>query len=157
MFLALLAFLAGALAAALVIAAVARAQMIKVDRSPMGFDETVAALEDGAMAADGWSTPGTRDLNGMMAQHGVTFRPRVKLVEMCKPSYAAEVLKAERRIATLMPCAVAVYEDDEGRIWYSRMNMGLISKIFGGTVARVMGLGVAKEEKDILASLRRPD
>lgn len=158
MFLALLcAFLAGALTTAVVCVAVARAQMIQVARSPLGFDETVAALEDGAMAADGWSTPGTRDLNAMMAKHGVQFAPRIKLVEMCKAPYAAEVLQDDRRIATLMPCAVAVYEDDEGDVWYSKMNVGLMGRIFGGTVGRVMGLGIAREEKEILASLHGND
>jgi uncharacterized protein (DUF302 family) len=151
----ILAFLAGAIATTLVFISVARSQMIQVARSPLSFDETVSALEDGAMAAEGWSSPGTRDMNAMMAKHGVEFTPRVKLVEMCKAPYAAEVLRDDRKIATLMPCAVAVYEDDRGRVWYSKMNVGLMARIFGGTVGRVMGLGVAKEEKQILASLHR--
>ena len=151
----ILAFLAGAIATTLVFISVARSQMIQVARSPLSFDETVSALEDGAMAAEGWSSPGTRDMNAMMAKHGVDFQPRVKLVEMCKAPYAAEVLKDDRKIATLMPCAVAVYEDDRGQVWYSKMNVGLMARIFGGTVGRVMGLGVAKEEKQILASLHR--
>lgn len=151
----LLAFLAGAIAATLILMAVARAQMIQVAASPLGFDETVSALEDGAMAAEGWSSPGTRDLNAMMAKHGVEFQPRIRLVEMCKAPYAAEVLRDDRKIATLMPCAVAVYEDDQGRVWYSKMNVGLMARLFGGTVGRVMGLGVAREERQILASLHR--
>jgi uncharacterized protein (DUF302 family) len=151
----ILAFLAGAIAATLILLAVARAQMIQVARSPLRFDETVSALEDGAMAAEGWSSPGTRDMNAMMAKHGVDFRPRVKLVEMCKAPYAAEVLRDDRKIATLMPCAVAVYEDDQGQVWYSKMNVGLMARLFGGTVGRVMGLGVAREERQILANLHR--
>jgi hypothetical protein len=35
------------------------------------------------------------------------------------------------------------------------MNVGLMARLFGGTVGRVMGLGVAREEKQILASLQR--
>lgn len=150
----LFAFVAGAIIAAVLFAAVARARMIQVLPSPLGFDETVTALEKGAAEAEGWSSPGTRDLNAMMARHGVEFGPRVRLVEMCKAPYAAEVLRDDRRMATLMPCAVAVYEDDDGRVWISKLNVGLMGRIFGGTVARVMGIGVAREERQILAGLR---
>jgi uncharacterized protein (DUF302 family) len=149
----LLAFIAGALASTLAILTLARQQMIQVLPSPLGFDETVEALEHGAIEAEGWNSPGTRDLNAMMAKHGVEFRPRVKLVELCKARYAAQVLQDDRKVATLMPCAIAVYEDDGGKIWMSKMNVGLMGKLFGGTVARIMGVGVANEEKRILASL----
>lgn len=113
-------------------------------------EETVAALEQGIAAADGWSSPATRDLNGMLAKHGVTFTPKVRLVELCKAPYAAEVLRDTRAMATLMPCALAVYEDDAGKVWISRLNSGLLGKMFGGTVARVMGGGVAVEEERLL-------
>ena len=54
-----------------------------------------------------------------------------------------------------MPCALAVYEDDAGKVWLSRLNIGLMARLFGGTVASVMGGGVAPEEHRILASLGR--
>lgn len=154
MFLALLfAFLAGALAAAVAFVAVARSRMILVGRSPLGFEETVAAVERGAADTEGWSSPGVRDLNAMMARNGVAFEPRVKLVEICKAKYAARVLKGDRRLATLLPCAIAVYEDDAGQVWFSRLNVALMGRIFGGDVAEVMGRGVAGEERQILRRL----
>ena len=52
-----------------------------------------------------------------------------------------------------MPCAVAVYEDDAGKVWLSKMNGGLMGKLFGGTVGRVMGPFVSSEEKQILARI----
>lgn len=151
----LIGLLAGALVATAVLIGVMRARMVEVHPSPLAsVEETVAALEKGVAAAPGWSSPGVRDLNGMMAKHGVTLTPKVRLVEMCKAPYAAEVLRADRRVATLMPCAVAVYEDDQGRVWLSKLNLGLMGPVFGGVVGRVMGRQVAGEERRILAALR---
>jgi uncharacterized protein (DUF302 family) len=141
--------------AAAVFVTLLRERMLAVTPSRFAtVDETVAALEQGIAAADGWSSPGTRDLNGMLAKHGVAFAPPVRLVEMCKARYAAEILRDARPMATLMPCALAVYADDAGKVWISRLNSGLLAKLFGGTVARVMGGGVAVEEERILRALQ---
>jgi hypothetical protein len=91
----------------------------------------------------------------MMRKHGVEFKPRVTLVEMCKAPYASEVLRDDRRMATLMPCAMAVYEDDDGKVRVSKMNTALMGRFFGGTVGRVMGGKVPREEETILRRLRR--
>ncbi len=152
----LIGFLGGLAVATIAFVATARARMIEV--APSSFatvEETAAALEKGLGTVAGWSCPGTRDLNGMMAKHDVTFAPKVRLVEMCKAVYAAEVLRTDRRVATLMPCAVAVYEDDRGKVWLSKLNLGLMGSLFGGNVGRVMGKLVAGEEKRILAAARK--
>jgi uncharacterized protein (DUF302 family) len=149
-----LSFLAGVVVTLVGVVFFARSSMITVEPSALGFEETVQAIEAGIEAAEGWSSPGTRDLNGMMAKHGVTFEPRVRLVEMCKAPYAAEVLRDDRRVATLMPCATAVWEDDAGRVFISKMNLDVMGRVFGGTVGRVMGGSVAKEEEEILRAVR---
>jgi uncharacterized protein (DUF302 family) len=146
--------LVGGALAAVVFVTLLRERMLAVTPSRFAtVEETVTALEQGIAAADGWSSPGTRDLNGMLAKHGVTFAPKVRLVEMCKARYAAEVLQDARAMATLMPCALAVYADDAGKVWISRLNSGLMAKLFGGTVARVMGGGVAVEEEQVLRAV----
>ncbi|MHB8079465.1 MAG: DUF302 domain-containing protein [Candidatus Krumholzibacteriia bacterium] len=146
--------LVGCALAAVVFVTLMRKRMLAITPSRFAtVEETVTALEQGIAAAAGWNSPATRDLNGMLAKHGVTFAPKVRLVEMCKASYAAEVLQDARAMATLMPCALAVYADDTGKVWISRLNTGLMAKMFGGTVARVMGGGVAVEEEAILRPL----
>lgn len=143
----------GSALAAVLGVVVARRSMIEVRTSPLGFDETVAALERGIADTHGWASPGTRNLNDMLHKRGVDLAPRVTLVEACNPGYARDVLTDDRRMATLMPCALAVYEDDHGRVHVSKMNTGLMGRVFGGTVARVMGGLVSREERDILAAL----
>ena len=46
----------------------------------------------------------------------------------------------------MMPCRVSVYETSDGRVVVSRMNTGLISKIFGGVVTRAMAQATAETE-----------
>jgi len=38
-----------------------------------------------------------------------------------------------------MPCTLAAYEADDGRIYISKTNTGLMGGPFGGTVAEAMG------------------
>jgi uncharacterized protein (DUF302 family) len=125
--------------------------MIVEHQSRFGFDETVSKLV-GAVKAGGWSVPKVRDMNKTMAKHGVVMKRRVKIVEMCKAPYAKDVLSTDPQVSTLMPCAVGVYERG-GKVYLSGMNMGLMGKMFGGNIARVMGDKVAGEEQAMLKSV----
>jgi uncharacterized protein (DUF302 family) len=90
-----------------------------------------------------------------MAKHGVEFDPRVKLVKLCKPEYVKSVLTTDRYVAPLMPCSFAVWEGDDGKVYLSKMNMGLMAKMFGGNIADVMGGKVVKDERAILSGIVR--
>ena len=126
--------------------------MILTKESKLGFDETVAALEKNIEAND-WTVSGTIDMNKSMAKHGVEFKPRVKLVKLCKAEYAQSVLATDRHISTMMPCTFGVWEGDDGKVYVSKMNMALMAKMFGGNIAKVMGGHVAEDEKKILDGL----
>jgi len=144
----------GVLLAAVVTVVAMRRMMIVEYESAKGLDETVAAIE-GAIKQNGWASPGTVDMNASMAKHGVQFKPGVKLVKLCKADYAAKVLQSDRRLACLMPCTVAVYEGDDGKVYVSKMNTGLMGKVFGGTVAEVMGGHVSQDEAKMLENITR--
>jgi len=148
----LLGLVAGAVLAGLVILQVMPGMMIVTKPSRLGFDETVAAIQKG-IADEGWSSPATIDMNKSLAKHGVEFKPRVKIVQLCKAQYAKDVLTTDRYVASLMPCAVAVYETDDGGVYVSKMNTGLMGKLFGGTIAEVMGGKVADDEHAILKNV----
>jgi len=126
--------------------------MILTKESKLGFDETVAALEENIEAND-WIVSRTVDMNKAMAKHGVEFKPRVKLVKLCKAEYAQSVLATDRHISVMMPCTFGVWEGDDGKVYVSKMNMGLMAKMFGGNVADVMGGHVAEDEEKILEGL----
>jgi uncharacterized protein (DUF302 family) len=126
--------------------------MIVTQESRLGFDETVAALEQ-AIPQQGWVVSTVSDMNKSMAKHGVEFGPRVKLVKLCKPEYALSVLTTDRHVSTLMPCTLAVWEGDDGKVYLSKMNMSLMAKMFGGNIAKVMGGSVARDEYAILSGI----
>jgi uncharacterized protein (DUF302 family) len=129
-----------------------RSKMIVTGFSRFGFIETVEKIE-AAIQNVGWSLVDSKRLNDNLEKHGVAFQPRVHLIKLCKAQYAADVLSDNRQMACLMPCTIAVYETDEGQTVISKMNTGLMGKMFGGSVARVMGGLVAEDEKKMLAPI----
>jgi uncharacterized protein (DUF302 family) len=128
--------------------------MVVEHESRLDFDATVSALEK-AVKAKGWVVRGVADMQKSLAKHGVTFPRRVKVVKLCHPRYAGSVLQTDRQMAALMPCSIAVYEDDDGTVRISKMNTGLLGTMFGGNVARVMGEHVARDEAKMLDGIVR--
>ena len=126
--------------------------MIMSHVSPLNFDQTVQALQ-AAIVEEGWTSPGTMDLNAALSKHGQQFEPRVRIVKLCKAEYAADVLATNRDVSCLMPCSIAIWEDDDGTVMISKMNTGLMGQLFGGNVARVLGGPVATDEARILAKV----
>ena len=45
-----------------------------------------------------------------------------------------------------MPCRIGVYETKDGKVHIAEMDIGLMSKMFGGTIVKVMAK-VAQEEE----------
>jgi uncharacterized protein (DUF302 family) len=128
--------------------------MIVTKESRLGFDETVAALEK-RIPEHGWviSKGKPIDMNASLSEHGVTFKPRVKLIKLCKPEYAESVLTTDRHVSCLMPCTMAVWEGDDGKVYLSEMNMSLMAKMFGGNIGNVMGGKVVHDEEAMLEGL----
>ena len=62
--------------------------MIVTKGCKLGYDETVAVLERRILEY-GRVVSGDQqiDMNKSMAKHGVTFKPRVKLVKLCNAEY----------------------------------------------------------------------
>ncbi len=145
-------FACGVVATAVAVVLVMPGMMIVTEPSTLGFDETVEGLQ-AAIKENGWASPATIDLQKSMAKHGVEFPRRVKVVQLCKPEYAKRVLTSDRYVAALMPCAIAVWEDDDGGVQISKMNTRLMGKLFGGTIAEVMGGSVAADEARIMAGV----
>ena len=132
--------------------ALMRSRMIEVQKSRYGFDETVSRLEQAVRDA-GWLLSDSKRMNDSFEKKQVFFAPKVHLIKLCEPHHATEVLKDNRRVACLMPCTFAVYEDDAGAVMVSKSNTKLMGKVFGGSIARVMGGEVAKAEEGMLKTV----
>lgn len=124
--------------------------MIVSGETGLGFEESVAALEK-SIKGNGWEHAGTSRLSDSIEKKGYGIGRKVAVVKLCHPKYAQEVLASDRYLSALMPCSVALWEGDDGKVRYSKMNTGLIAPVFGGTVRRVMGGSVAADEHKILS------
>lgn len=146
--------MAGFVLCGIVVFAAMPSLMIVTRQCELGFDETVATLEK-RIPEHGWVISGGQpmDMNKSMAKHGVTFKPRVKLVKLCNAEYAKSVLTSDRPISCMMPCSMAVWEGDDGKVYLSEMNMALMAKMFGGNIAKVMGKKVVHDEEEMLQVL----
>ncbi len=126
--------------------------MIVTKESKLGFDETVAQLQK-RIVDQGWSVKGIKDISQQINSAGFDFKPRVKLIKLCKAEYAKSVLTTDRHVSCLMPCTMAVWEADDGKVHLSEMNMSLMAKMFGGNIAKVMGGKVVHDEEKMLEGL----
>jgi len=127
--------------------------MITVHQSRYNtIDETCKQLKS-AIQANGWQCPAIRNMNKAMSKHGIIMDKQVRIVELCKAPYAKDVLLTNPEVATLMPCAWGVYKGKDGKVYISGMNMGMMGKMFGGNIAKVMGGSVAKDEKAMLEAV----
>ena len=151
----ILAFFFGMMISLVLIVLVMPKLMIVTKESRFNFNDTVAAVEK-AIPAHGWASPGTMDMNRALAKNGVEFLPKVKLIKLCQAEHAKNVLTTDRYISAIMPCTIAIWEDDDGAVKISKMNMGLMAKMFGGNVGKVMGGQVAKDEVSILTDIIKP-
>ncbi len=135
-----------------VVLAMPRMMLVVHESRYATVDETAAKLKE-AIESNGWNCPMVRNLNASVAKEGGNLSRQVRIVELCKAAYAEEVLASRPDVSTLMPCAFGVYEGEQGKIFISGMNTGLMGKMFGGVVAKVMGGAVAADEQRILAAV----
>jgi len=129
--------------------------MIVVHQSRYDSIEETCNRLKAAIEANGWESPAIRNMNKAMAKNGVQMDKQVKIVELCKAKYAKDVLMTNPEVSTLMPCAWGVYKGKDGKVYISGMNMGLMGKMFGGNIAKVMGEAVSKDEKQMLKEVIR--
>jgi len=112
--------------------------MFKEDPIAMSFDQTVDAVEQAVMDK-GWKIPAVHDLQATLKKFDKDVRA-VKVFEICNPDLSYEILSKneERIVSNLMPCRIAVYEKQDGSVWISRMNSGVVAKPMGKVVRTTM-------------------
>lgn len=120
--------------------------VFKESASKLDFDETVTLIE-GQVTARGWKIPALHDLKATMKKFDLDVRS-VKVFEICHPDYSYNILKeSEERIASsMMPCRISIYEKDDGSVWISRMNSGLVAKAMSKIVRKSMSDAAADVE-----------
>ena len=148
----IIGLIAGILVAAVAMVATMRSKMVVPERSAKSFEATCEAIEKVVPAGDGWSFPmESFDMSTKLeAKDGLPDNvKRIRLYFMCNPKVAKTVLGAEPKLSAIMPCSWSVYELNDGSVWVSHMNIGLMSRVMGGVVGRSMA-GVAEVDRGFL-------
>jgi uncharacterized protein (DUF302 family) len=124
--------------------------MIDVQESKLDFEQTVSKIQEAA-TANGWTVSKVYNIQQSLLDQGKQDIGNMRVFSICKPEYAEEILKADgrKKVSAMMPCRISVYETENGRVYIAGMNVGLMSKMFGGTIEEVMKK-VAKEQEEML-------
>ena len=118
-------------------------------RSKYGFEETLNQLTE-LVPENEWKLIKILDLQETMRKNGKDVLP-VKVVEMCKPDYAYQLLSedSQRIYSNMMPCRVSVYEKSDGNTYISRMNSAMFAEQIGCVMQGVMSKAFDDVEKMI--------
>jgi uncharacterized protein (DUF302 family) len=148
-------FIMGAIFLGVAVIVVMPNMMIISSESRYDFNETVFRIEQSIQKA-GWSHKGTSLMSEEISmREGKGLGVRVAGIKLCKAAYARDILQDERsRFAScLMPCTISVWESDEGKVYVSKMNTGLMGKLFGGKMAEIMADKVGPQEHEMLKDI----
>ncbi|MEW6535568.1 MAG: DUF302 domain-containing protein [Candidatus Auribacterota bacterium] len=129
--------------------------MIVTQQSNFDYDTTVEKLEQ-SIQDNSWSHKGTMHFNDDLMKKGRDLGVKAGVLKLCKADYAYQVLStpADRFVTCLMPCGFGVWEDGQGNVFVSKMNTGLMGKMFGGNIKKVMGGAVSADEEKILSVIK---
>lgn len=113
--------------------------------SSKSVDDAVQAVES-TTAEKGFRVLHTHDVAATLAEKGFAREP-LKIVEVCNAKYANEVLKADVKIALMLPCPITVYAEG-GKTFISTMLPTVLAEFFPDAKIRETAQQV---EKAVLA------
>lgn len=128
--------------------------MLKVHDSPLSYDATVAALQAQIDARQDWKVAYTYDFQLNIAEAGQGPVERVGNVALCNPRLASKILATDddKKVTAFMPLGVGVFEETDGKVYVSELNVELLGMLFGGTIAEVMA-EAGGDVSEIIASV----
>ena len=126
--------------------------MLIKHQSSKSYDDTVVALSESLIKKQDWKVLEVHDYQKATAEFGSI--ERTGSLNVCNPRYASKILAndVDRGVTAFMPLAIGVYEDKEGQVYVSQLNVGLMGMMFGGTIADVMGMA-GNDLSEVIASV----
>lgn len=127
--------------------------MMTEKRSRLGFDATVAALQDAARKR-GWEVGPAMDMQDAMLKAGHKDAKPFKMLVMCKKDLAETLLKAQaaQKAMPFAPCRMSVFEGNDGKIYVAKPNTELMAQVATPAFAPLLKKFV-DEEKAVLANI----
>lgn len=148
----MIGLVAGILVGLLIVYLAVPSLMFKEDPVRDDFASTVTRVEE-AVIAKGWKVPYVHDLQATLKKFGKDVKA-VKVFEICHPDHSYEILSRneERIVSNLMPCRIAVFEKQDGSVWISRMNSGVVARPMSRVIRTTMS-AAAEDVEEIIAEV----
>ena len=126
--------------------------MLVKHKSNLSYDKTVTALSETLQKKQDWHVLTVNDFQ-KSTKDFVTLE-RVGSVSICNPRYVSQILADDknRGVTAFMPLEYGVYEDKKGQVFITQLNVGLLGKMFGGTISVVMGMA-GKDLREVVESV----
>lgn len=91
------------------------AQIGMVKETALSYDDVLAKLPE-LLKAEGFGVLTRIDVKATLKEKiGVDFR-RYQILGACNPSLAVQALGADLGVGAMLPCSVAIWEGDDGRV-----------------------------------------
>lgn len=128
--------------------------LIHEQRSPYDFDATVARIVENGKAR-GWEVPKAFDFQASLIARGQPDPGPLTVIKLCSPELATRMFAkdASKRVSTMAPCSISVYEKADGHTYIATINMKLMARLMGDDVGPVLA-EIAREDDAILAFAR---
>jgi uncharacterized protein (DUF302 family) len=139
---------------ALIVWRVMPSMMLAQHKSSKNFDETVAVIGDAVKKKQDWKLLGVNDYQKSIKDGGHGEMNRIGSIALCNPRFSSRILADDgnKKVTAFMPIEIGIYEDKSRQVYISELNVGLLGKMFGGTIAEVMS-HAGKDIKDIIAEV----
>jgi uncharacterized protein (DUF302 family) len=134
-----------------------RRYMVVAYRFDAPYEVVRENIEKAIKAVPGWGHPiSDWDFHAAVSKtHYFDNLAKKRIFFVCKAEYANGIVDKFHHMGAMMPCAWALYETRSGEVYLSKLNIGLMSKLFfGNIIGKNMGK-VAREEHVMLNELRR--
>lgn len=82
-------------------------------KSTKSLDQIGRDLEDAA-SRHKFGVLTVHDLQEKMQEKGIEMDREVRIFEVCNPKQAKEVIEANPKVSTALPCRISVYREGEG-------------------------------------------
>ena len=152
-----IAFVAGLVGGGLVFMYAMRKFMIAEFKMEGSFESVNEAIKEAIAQFEGWALPipSWQFYRSQLAKN-LTYDNITNMIMhfVCKSSHANRILRVNPNFGGIMPCTWAVYETTDGKVHIAKMNIGLMSRMFSGTIKEVMA-DVAKTEEAMLEKVRQ--
>jgi uncharacterized protein (DUF302 family) len=125
-------------------------------KSPKSFEDTCQSIEKtvAEFADEDWGFPIEKWNFYQVFEKNNLVPERIKNIMVyfiCNAKLANTVINANNSMMGIMPCSWAVYENENG-VFIAKMNIGLMSKMFTGTIKDMM-LKVEDTEKRMIEKI----